>query len=167
MLCIYYYYYSTIISIITNLYFLYWHSINWYVCPITSINTVLSPKRENWHQPPRPKPKALTTLTSAASNTLIFRQKRQRTVGGVNEIQVIKAFKSSCKHQAVLRKRAWLRQFRALRFRRGLSTPTQIKTKCLLLREEVASSYILRINRYTRKERRGSNSPNIFAHSVI
>jgi hypothetical protein len=49
---------------------------------------------------PGPKPKAFTTLTSAASNTLIFGQKRRRAVGGVNEIQVIEAFRSSCEHQA-------------------------------------------------------------------
>jgi hypothetical protein len=36
----------------------------------------------------------------AASNTLIFGHKRRRTVGGVNEIQVIEAFRSSCEHQA-------------------------------------------------------------------
>jgi hypothetical protein len=68
---------------------------------------------------PRRKPKAPTTLASAASNTLIFGQKRQRAVGGINERQVIiiiiiillhklanerqviEAFKSSREHQAV------------------------------------------------------------------
>jgi hypothetical protein len=49
---------------------------------------------------PGPKPKALTTLTTTASNTLIFGQKRRRKVGGVNEKQVIEAFRSSCEHQA-------------------------------------------------------------------
>jgi len=49
---------------------------------------------------PGPKPKALTTLASAASNTLVFRQKRRRAVRGVNERQAIEAFKSSCNHQA-------------------------------------------------------------------
>ena len=49
---------------------------------------------------PRPKPKAITTLTTTASNTLIFGQKRQCKVGGVNERQAIEAFKSSCEHQA-------------------------------------------------------------------
>ena len=45
---------------------------------------------------PRPKPKALTTLTSTTSNSLICEQKRRRAVGGV-----IEAFKSSRSHQAV------------------------------------------------------------------
>jgi hypothetical protein len=49
---------------------------------------------------PRPKPKALTTLTSATSNSLIFGQKRRRAVRGVNERQVIETFKSSHNHQA-------------------------------------------------------------------
>jgi hypothetical protein len=49
---------------------------------------------------PGPKPKATTTLTPAASATLIFSQKRRRKVGGVNEAQAIEAFKSSREHQA-------------------------------------------------------------------
>ena len=49
---------------------------------------------------PGPKPKALTTLTTTASNTLIFGQKRRCKVGGVNEKQVIEAFRSSCEYQA-------------------------------------------------------------------
>lgn len=49
---------------------------------------------------PGPKPKAQTTLMPAASNILIFGQKRRRTVGGVNEIQVIEALRSSREHQA-------------------------------------------------------------------
>jgi hypothetical protein len=49
---------------------------------------------------PGPKPKALTTLTTTASNTLIFGQKRRRKIGGVNKRQVIEAFRSSREHQA-------------------------------------------------------------------
>ena len=49
---------------------------------------------------PGPKPKALTTLTSATSNSLVFGQKRRRAVGGVNERQVIEAFRSARNHQA-------------------------------------------------------------------
>jgi hypothetical protein len=47
---------------------------------------------------PGPKPKALTSFTSAASNTLVFRQKPQRVVGGVKETWVIGAFRSSSEH---------------------------------------------------------------------
>jgi hypothetical protein len=50
---------------------------------------------------PGPKPKALTTLITTASNTLIFGQKRRRKIRGVNERQVIKVFRSSRKHQAI------------------------------------------------------------------
>ena len=46
------------------------------------------------------KPKALTTLITTAFNTLIFGQKRRRKIGGVNESQVIKAFKNSREYQA-------------------------------------------------------------------
>ena len=49
---------------------------------------------------PGPKPKALITLSSTASNTLIFGQKRRCKVGGVNERQAIEAFRSSREHQA-------------------------------------------------------------------
>ena len=49
---------------------------------------------------PGPKPKALTTLITTASNTLIFGQKRRRKIGGVNERQVIKIFRNFRKHQA-------------------------------------------------------------------
>jgi len=44
---------------------------------------------------PRPKVKAFTTLTAAASAALVFSVQQQRKVGGVNEAEVIKAFKDS------------------------------------------------------------------------
>jgi hypothetical protein len=49
----------------------------------------------------RPKVKALTTLTAAASAALVFGVQRRRKVGGINEAKCIQAFKSSCAHYAV------------------------------------------------------------------
>jgi hypothetical protein len=49
---------------------------------------------------PGPKVKAPTTLTAASSAALIFGVRR-RKVGGVNEAEVIKAFKDSRAHHAI------------------------------------------------------------------
>jgi hypothetical protein len=50
---------------------------------------------------PGPKVKAPTTLTTAASAALVFGVRRRRKVGGVNEAEVIKAFRDSRAHHAV------------------------------------------------------------------
>jgi hypothetical protein len=50
---------------------------------------------------PRPKVKALTTLTAAASAALVFGVRRRRKVGGINEAECIQAFRSSRAHYAV------------------------------------------------------------------
>lgn len=50
---------------------------------------------------PGPKVKAPTTLTAASSAALIFGVRRRRKVGGVNEAEVIKAFKDSRAHHAI------------------------------------------------------------------
>ena len=50
---------------------------------------------------PRPKVKAPTTLTAASSAALIFGVRRRRKVGGVNEAEVIKAFKDSRARHAI------------------------------------------------------------------
>ena len=47
---------------------------------------------------PRPRPKAPTTLTPAASSALINGARRRRKVGGINEANVIEAFRSSRAH---------------------------------------------------------------------
>jgi hypothetical protein len=44
---------------------------------------------------PGPRPKAPTALTSTAAAVLIHGARRQRKVGGVNEAEVIKVFRSS------------------------------------------------------------------------
>jgi hypothetical protein len=50
---------------------------------------------------PGPKVKASTTLTAASSAALIFGVRRRRKVGGVNEAELIKAFKDSQAHHAI------------------------------------------------------------------
>jgi hypothetical protein len=50
---------------------------------------------------PGPKVKASITLTAASSAVLIFGVRRRRKVGGVNEAEVIKAFKDSQAHHAI------------------------------------------------------------------
>jgi hypothetical protein len=47
---------------------------------------------------PGPRPKAPTTLSPAASAALIHGTRRRRKVGGVNEAEVIEAFRSSRAH---------------------------------------------------------------------
>jgi hypothetical protein len=47
---------------------------------------------------PGPRPKAPTTLTPTAAAVLIHGARRRRKVGGVNEAEVIEAFRSSRAH---------------------------------------------------------------------
>jgi hypothetical protein len=41
------------------------------------------------------RPKAPTALTSAAAAVLIYKTRRRRKIGGVNEAKIIKVFRSS------------------------------------------------------------------------
>jgi hypothetical protein len=54
---------------------------------------------------PGPCPKAPTTLSPAASAALIYSTRQRRKVGGVNEAEVIEAFRSFRAHYDVLRPR--------------------------------------------------------------
>jgi hypothetical protein len=60
-----------------------------------SLSAVLAGPQTNR---PRPRPKAPTTLTPAASSALINRARRRRKVGSINEAKVTKAFQSSRAH---------------------------------------------------------------------
>jgi hypothetical protein len=47
---------------------------------------------------PGPLSKAPTTLTPAASATLIYGARQRRKVGGINEAEAIQAFQDYCAH---------------------------------------------------------------------